>query len=278
MPRRELEKGIHADLAGEMSYGDYLRLDKILDAQDLVSKPPHHDEMLFIIQHQTAELWMKLMLHELEAAIGFMQRDRLDRCSKILSRVKHVQAQMFNQWAVLETLTPSEYLQFRDALGHASGFQSHQFRKLEFLLGNKGKDYLSVYSHDPVVYEELKRALESPSIYEEFLLFLHRQGFDLPTEVIDRDWSVPREGHPRVIAAFKIIYSEPHKYWDAYEMAEKLVDLEENFQLWRFRHIKTVERIIGYRMGTGGSSGVDFLRKGLDQRLFPELLDVRTEL
>ncbi|MEE8464655.1 MAG: tryptophan 2,3-dioxygenase family protein [Gammaproteobacteria bacterium] len=278
MPRRELEKGIHADLTGEMSYGDYLRLDKILDAQDLVSKPPHHDEMLFIIQHQTAELWMKLMLHELEAAIGFMQRDRLDRCSKILSRVKHVQAQMFNQWAVLETLTPSEYLQFRDALGHASGFQSHQFRKLEFLLGNKGKDYLSVYSHDPVVYEELKRALESPSIYEEFLLFLHRQGFDLPTEVIDRDWSVPREGHPRVIAAFKIIYSEPHKYWDAYEMAEKLVDLEENFQLWRFRHIKTVERIIGYRMGTGGSSGVDFLRKGLDQRLFPELLDVRTEL
>lgn len=278
MARRELEKGIHTDLAGEMSYGDYLRLDKILDAQDLVSKPPHHDEMLFIIQHQTAELWMKLMLHELAAAIGFMQRDRLDRCSKILSRVKHVQAQMFNQWAVLETLTPSEYLQFRDALGHASGFQSHQFRKLEFLLGNKGKDYLSVYSHDPVVYEELKRALESPSIYEEFLLFLHRQGFDLPTEVIDRDWSVQREGHPRVIAAFKIIYSEPHKYWDAYEMAEKLVDLEENFQLWRFRHIKTVERIIGYRMGTGGSSGVDFLRKGLEQRLFPELLDVRTEL
>ncbi|MCH8220316.1 MAG: tryptophan 2,3-dioxygenase, partial [Proteobacteria bacterium] len=267
MPRRELEKGIHTDLAGEMSYGDYLRLDKILDAQDLVSKPPHHDEMLFIIQHQTAELWMKLMLHELAAAIGFMQRDRLDRCSKILSRVKHVQAQMFNQWAVLETLTPSEYLQFRDALGHASGFQSHQFRKLEFLLGNKGKDYLSVYSHDPVVYEELKRALESPSIYEEFLLFLHRQGFDLPTEVIDRDWSVQREGHPRVIAAFKIIYSEPQKYWDAYEMAEKLVDLEENFQLWRFRHIKTVERIIGYRMGTGGSSGVDFLRKGLEQRL-----------
>lgn len=278
MGRRELEKGIHTDLAGEMSYGDYLRLDKILDAQDLVSKPPHHDEMLFIIQHQTAELWMKLMLHELAAAIGFMQRDRLDRCSKILSRVKHVQAQMFNQWAVLETLTPSEYLQFRDALGHASGFQSHQFRKLEFLLGNKGKDYLSVYSHDPVVYEELKRALESPSIYEEFLLFLHRQGFDLPTEVIDRDWSVQREGHPRVIAAFKIIYSEPQKYWDAYEMAEKLVDLEENFQLWRFRHIKTVERIIGYRMGTGGSSGVDFLRKGLEQRLFPELLDVRTEL
>ncbi len=278
MPRRELEKGIHTDLADEMSYGDYLRLDKILDAQDLVSKPPHHDEMLFIIQHQTAELWMKLMLHELAAAIGFMQRDRLDRCSKILSRVKHVQAQMFNQWAVLETLTPSEYLQFRDALGHASGFQSHQFRKLEFLLGNKGKDYLSVYSHDPVVYEELKRALESPSIYEEFLLFLHRQGFDLPTEVIDRDWSVQREGHPRVVAAFKIIYSEPQKYWDAYEMAEKLVDLEENFQLWRFRHIKTVERIIGYRMGTGGSSGVDFLRKGLEQRLFPELLDVRTEL
>ncbi len=278
MGRRELEKGIHKDLAGEMTYGGYLQLDKILDAQHPHSKPPHHDEMLFIIQHQVAELWMKLMLHELEATIGFMRQDQLDRCFKILSRVKHVQAQMFNQWAVLETLTPSEYLQFRDTLGHASGIQSHQFRKLEFLLGNKAKDYLSVYAHDQKVYQELKRALDSPSLYEEFLLLLHRQGFDLPKEVIDRDWSVPREGHPRVIEVFKTIYSEPQKYWDAYDMAEKLVDLEENFQLWRFRHVKTVERIIGYRVGTGGSSGVEFLRKGLDQRLFPELLDVRTEL
>ena len=278
MGRRELEKGIHKDLAGEKTYGGYLQLDKILDAQNPVSKPPHHDEMLFIIQHQITELWLKLMLHELEAAIGFMRQDKLDRCFKILSRVKHVQAQLFNQWAVLETLTPSEYLQFRDVLGHASGIQSHQFRKLEFLLGNKGKDYLSVYAHDQDVYDELKRVLESPSLYEEFLLLLHRQGFDLPEEVTDRDWSVPREGHPLVIEAFKTIYTEPQKYWDAYDMAEKLVDLEENFQLWRFRHIKTVERIIGYRMGTGGSTGVDFLRKGLDQRLFPELLDVRTEL
>ncbi len=278
MGRRELEKGIHKDLAGETTYGDYLQLDKILGAQDPVSKPPHHDETLFIIQHQIAELWMKLMLHELEAAIGFMQLDKLDPCFKILSRVKHVQAKLFNQWAVLETLTPSEYLQFRDVLGHASGIQSHQFRKLEFLLGNKGKDYLSVYSHDRDVYEELKRVLESPSLYEEFLLLLHRQGFDLPKEVIERDWSEPREGHPRVVEAFKTIYTDPQKYWDVYDMAEKLVDLEENFQLWRFRHVKTVERIIGYRMGTGGSSGVDFLRKGLDLRLFPELLDVRTEL
>ena len=278
MSRREVEKGIHQDLAGETTYGDYLRLDKILNAQVPVSTPPHHDEMLFIIQHQVTEMWFKLMLHELEAAIDFMRQDKLDRCFKILSRVKHVQAQLFNQWAVLETLTPSEYLQFRDALGHASGFQSHQFRKLEFLLGNKGKDYLSVFSHDQDVYEDLKRVLERPSLYEEFLLLLHRQGFDFPKEVIDRDWSVPRDVHPSVIDAFKTIYSEPQKYWDAYDMAEKLVDLEENFQLRRFRHIKTVERIIGYRMGTGGSSGVDFLRKGLDQRLFPELLDVRTEL
>ena len=278
MGRRELEESIHKDLAGESTYGDYLQLDKILQAQIPASKPPHHDEMLFIIQHQTSELWMKLMLHELEAAIGFLQQDRLDRCFKILSRVKHVQAQLFNQWAVLETLTPSEYLQFRDSLGHASGFQSYQFRKLEFLLGSKDKDYLSVFSHDQKAYGELMRVLESPSLYEEFLLLLHRQGFDLPDEVIDRDWSVSRDGHPRVIAAFKIIYSDPQKHWDAYDMAEKLVDLEENFQLWRFRHVKTVERIIGYRMGTGGSSGVGFLRKGLDQRLFPELLDVRTEL
>jgi tryptophan 2,3-dioxygenase len=221
---------------------------------------------------------MKLMLHELEAAIKFIQRDKLDRCSKILSRVKSVQQQLFNQWAVLETLTPSEYLQFRDALGHASGFQSHQFRKLEFLLGNKESDYLEVFAHDRKQQAELERVLHNPSLYEEFLRYLKRQGFALPDEVSDRDWSVPRKPHPQVVAAFAIIYTDPQKYWDAYEMAEKLVDLEENFQLWRFRHIKTVERIIGYRKGTGGSSGVAFLRKGLEQRLFPELMDVRTEL
>lgn len=278
MARRELEEGIHQDLAGEMTYDNYLGLDKLLDAQRMLSDPPHHDEMLFIIQHQTSELWMKLVLHELEAAMRFIRRDELEHCFKILSRVKIVQQQLFNQWAVLETLTPAEYLQFRDSLGHASGFQSYQFRKLEFLLGNKERDYLKVFAHNPPQQIALEEALNSPSLYEEFLLYLVRRGFSLPGDVIDRDWSQARESHPAVVEVFKQIYRDTETNWDAYDMAEKLVDLEENFQLWRFRHVKTVERIIGFRPGTGGSSGVGFLRKGLELRLFPELIDVRTEL
>jgi len=218
-------------------------------------------------------------VHELSYAIGALQRDEIEPVIKILARVKHIQAQLFSQWGVLETLTPSEYAEFRGALGRASGFQSHQYRAIEFLLGNKDASTLPVHKHKPDVHRWLTELLESPSIYDEFLRYLGRRGFDVPGDVTERDWSHPREGSDeRVIEVFRQIYDDPKKHWDAYEMAEKLVDVEEQFQLWRFRHMKTVERIIGYKTGTGGSSGVPFLRRALDQVFFPELLDVRTRI
>ncbi len=276
MQRREMESGIHRDLKDRLTYSGYLCLDRVLGAQRPLSDPPHHDEMLFIVQHQVAELWMRLIIHELEAAIDHVQGDRLAPCFKILARVKQVQEQLFNQWAVLETLTPTEYVQFRHVLGPASGFQSVQFRLLEFLLGNKDASYLAVFSHDPAGRDRLQAALDAPSLYDEFLRYLARRGLPIPEERVERDWSQPYEAHPGVVAALRVIYSDPGRHWDAYDMCEKLVDLEENFQLWRFRHLKTVERIIGFKKGTGGSSGVNFLRQAIDIRLFPELIDVRT--
>jgi len=278
MTKRELEDGIHRDLSNRLTYAGYLRLDRLLDAQDPLSRPVHHDEMLFIIQHQTAELWFKLVIHELQAAIRHVQVDELEPCFKILARVKQVQQQLFNQWSVLETLTPSEYAQFRHVLGHASGFQSAQFRQVEFMLGNKDPAHLQVFDHDPATQDRLRAALETPSVYDEFLRHLARQGFAVPAERVDRDWSESYEKHPGVIAVFKQIYEDINTNWKAYDMCEKLVDVEENFQLWRFRHLKTVERIIGFKRGTGGSSGVGFLRQALDFRLFPELIDVRTSI
>ena len=278
MPKRELEAGIYRDFADRLTYTGYLGLDDVLTAQHPLSDPPHHDEMLFIIQHQTSELWLKLILHELEAAIRFIQADDLEPCFKILARVKQVQTQLFNQWAVLETLTPSEYAQFRSVLGHASGFQSPQYRRLEFMLGNKNAEMLQLFEHDDVVQAQLKETLESPSLYDEFLRYLDRHGFAVPAECVDRDWSLPYEANPGVVAVIKEIYEDTSGHWDAYDMCEKLIDVEENFQLWRFRHMKTVERIIGYKPGTGGSSGVAFLRQALQIRFFPELIDVRTEL
>ena len=278
MSKRELEAGIYRDFADRLTYTGYLGLDDILTAQRPLSDPPHHDEMLFIIQHQTTELWLKLVLHELEAAIRFIQADDLEPCFKILARVKQVQTQLFNQWAVLETLTPSEYAQFRSVLGHASGFQSPQYRRLEFMLGNKNAEMLQLFEHDDVVQAQLKETLESPSLYDEFLRYLDRHGFAVPAECVDRDWSLPYEANPGVVAVIKEIYEDTSGHWDAYDMCEKLIDVEENFQLWRFRHMKTVERIIGYKPGTGGSSGVAFLRQALQIRFFPELIDVRTEL
>jgi len=276
MTTREFESSIRTDLAGKLDYGTYLGLERILNAQDTLSD--HHDELLFIIQHQTSELWMKLIVHELEAAIRFVRSDRLEPCFKILSRVKHIQRMLFEQWAVLETLTPTEYVQFRHLLGPASGFQSYQYRNIEFLLGNKDAKAINVFRHRPEIFEKLKSALESPSLYDEFILFLQRKGLNVPAELVERDWSQPRESNPGLVAVFKEIYDNISKYWDAYDMAEKLVDVEEQFVLWRFRHMKTVERIIGHKMGTGGSSGVKFLRAALDIRLFPELWDVRTEI
>jgi tryptophan 2,3-dioxygenase len=276
MHRRKMEEGIHRDLGDRLSYADYLKLDTILSAQRPLSDPSHHDEMLFIIQHQVTELWMKLVIHELRAAIASIQADQLEPCFKVLARVKQVQQQMFHQWGVLETLTPTEYTRFRHVFGQASGFQSVQFRLLEFLLGNKDGSYLAVFEHDPAAVELLRAALDAPSIYDEFLRLLARRGLPVPAERVEREWAEPCESHPGVVAVFKTIYEDTEHYWDAYDMCEKLVDMEVNFQLWRFRHLKTVERIIGFKRGTGGSSGVNFLRDAIDIRLFPELIDVRT--
>jgi tryptophan 2,3-dioxygenase len=278
MPGRELEPGIKVDLAGSTTYADYLRLDLLLSAQRPRSSPEHHDELLFIIQHQTSELWLKLLIHELLAARRHVQDDQLEAAFKILARVGQVQRMLFEQWSVLETLTPSEYLAFRDVLGPASGFQSPQYRAVEFLLGNKDEKALLAHRHTPEVHAWLQKLLDEPSLYDEFLRHLARRGLPIPQERVERDFSLPYEGHPGVVRVFRTIYEAPDAYWDGYEMAEKLVDLEQRFQLWRFRHMLTVKRIIGGRPGTGGSSGVPFLKRALDVVFFPELWDVRTEL
>lgn len=276
--QRALEPGIVLDLKDRLTYGGYLRLDRILASQQPLSSPAHHDEMLFIIQHQTSELWMKLMIHELSAAIEHLRKDDLSPCFKILSRVKQIQMQLFNQWSVLETLTPSEYLQFRGALGNASGFQSAQYRTIEFILGNKHAAMIEAHRHDAAAYAGIKAVLEAPSLYDEFLAHLARRGFAVPEDLLARDKKAPHRRDPRLLPVFVEIYENTQKHWEAYEMCEKLVDVEEYFQLWRFRHMKTVERVIGFRQGTGGSSGVAFLKRALDLTFFPELLDVRTEL
>jgi tryptophan 2,3-dioxygenase len=280
MTTRELEPGIVTDLTNRLTYAGYLRLDLLLSAQQPLSgtatEPPRHDEMLFIIQHQTSELWMKLAIHELKAALAFVRQDRLDASFKILARLKLIQKQLFEQWAVLETLTPSEYEAFRPVLGSSSGFQSAQYRAFEFLLGNKQRALVDVFSYDAATHAELTAILEAPSLYDEYLRHLARRGLPVPAACVERDWAEPHVHNPDLVPVFKTIYDDPERWWDAYEMAEKLVDVEESFQLWRFRHLKTVERTIGYKTGTGGSSGVAFLRKALNHTFFPELIDVRT--
>jgi tryptophan 2,3-dioxygenase len=276
----ELEPGIVTDLRDRLTYGGYLRLDRLLDAQQPLSRTgdgaARHDEMLFIIQHQVAELWMKLMIHELRAAIAHVRGDALERSFKILARVKLIQKQLFEQWAVLETLTPSEYEGFRPALGTSSGFQSAQYRAIEFLLGNKNRSILDVFRHDEAVFAELGVLLGAPSIYDEFLRHLARRGLAVPRATLERDVTQPYTRNPDLVPVLQQIYADPEHWWDAYDMCEKLIDVEEAFQLWRFRHLKTVERIIGYKAGTGGSSGVTFLRRALEHSFFPELIDVRT--
>jgi tryptophan 2,3-dioxygenase len=270
------EREFITDLAAETSYGGYLALDRLLSAQR--PRSSHHDEMLFIIQHQTSELWMKLMIHELAAAIAHVKSDRLDPCFKILARVKQIQRQLFEQWSVLETLTPTEYAEFRGVLGPASGLQSFQFRAIEFLLGNKDASRVEVHRYDEATTAYLEKLLNSPSLYDEFLRYLARKGMPVPRERVERDWSQPYERHTGVVLVFKSIYENTERYWAEYDMCEKLVDVEENFLLWRFRHVKTVERIIGFKRGTGGTAGVAFLRKSLETSLFPELIDVRTHI
>jgi tryptophan 2,3-dioxygenase len=267
---------IHWDLGESKSYGEYLALDRILSAQQPVSY--EHDEMLFIITHQATELWIKLCLHELTAALDHVRRDDLGPVFKMLSRVSRIQAQLTQSWDVLATMTPADYSSFRNSLGKASGFQSYQYRMLEFVIGNKNAAAVQVFKREPQIYDAVTRCLESPSLYDESLRLLSRRGFEIPQDRLDRDWSQPYVPHKQVTAAWLTVYHSIEAHWDLYELAEKLVDLDHKFQLWRFSHMKTVERIIGYKRGTGGSSGVGYLTKALELRFFPELWSVRTSM
>jgi tryptophan 2,3-dioxygenase len=272
---RPLEAGIERNLAG-LNYGSYLQLDTLLSAQ--TPRSDHHDEMLFIIAHQTTELWMKLVIHELRSAISLIASDSLGPALKRLARIKHIQKQMTDQWSVLATLTPTEYAQFRDVLGKSSGFQSTQYRLLEFLLGNKNEAMIAIFAHSPDQQRILQDALDAPSLYDEFIRFLGRRGYPIPASLIDRDVRVPHTLDDDLVRVFVTIYEQPERQWDVYETCEELIDVEDTFQTWRFRHLKTVERIIGFKKGTGGSSGVSFLRRALDLTFFPELYAVRTEI
>jgi tryptophan 2,3-dioxygenase len=275
---RDLEPGIERDLSAQMSYGDYLRLDLLLAAQQPQSDPPQHDELLFIVQHQTSELWLKLLVHELRSARALLRADDLAPALKRLARVKHVQHVLTDQWAVLATMTPSEYALIRPFLATSSGFQSAQYREVEFLLGNKNAEMVKVFGHEPANQAELEQLLQEPSLYDEFLAYLARRGYAVPADLLDRDWSQPYRLHEELVGTFAEVYAAPEAHWGVYETCEELVDLEDNFQEWRFRHLQVVQRTIGHKTGTGGSSGVDFLRRALDLTFFPELYEVRTRL
>ena len=268
--------GAHTDFSGEMSYGDYLHLEPLLGAQHPLS--PSHNEMLFIIQHQTTELWMKLIIHELKAAIRQFQRNELGPAFKMLARVSRIMAQLIQAWDVLSTMTPSDYSAFRNSLGRSSGFQSVQYRLLEFLFGNKNAAMIEVHKRDPRAYEILSRALAEPSFYDEVLRLLSRRGYGIPESYLSRDFSEPYQANKQVAGAWLGVYHNAERVWDLYELAERLVDLDHNFQLWRFHHLKTVERIIGYKPGTGGTGGVSYLAKALELKFFPELWQIRTSM
>jgi tryptophan 2,3-dioxygenase len=275
---RAIEQGVVTDLEDRLSYAEYLQLDRLLGAQELRSDPPHHDELLFVVQHQTTELWLKLVLHELRGAAAALAADELRPALKRLARVKHVQRTLTEQWSVLATLTPTEYAEFRDVLSTASGFQSAGYRAVEFVLGNKNAGMLQVFAHAPQSYALLAELLEAPSVYDEFLRYLARRGHEVPRALLERDVTKAHVFTPELVPVFQRVYERASEHWEAYETCEELVDLEESFQLWRFRHVKTVERTIGFKRGTGGSSGVGFLRKALELTFFPELYAVRTEI
>lgn len=269
-------EGAQMSFKDRMSYSDYLGLEKVLNAQVPLSSA--HDEMLFIIQHQTSELWMKLALHEIRAAIGSIRADRPEPSFKMLTRVARIFEQLNNAWDVLRTMTPSEYTEFRDALGQSSGFQSWQYRAIEFLAGNRNLAMLSPHKHRPDLTEKLEAILAQPSLYDEAILLLGRNGFDVGADAMRTDWRETRVESEEVLAAWHTVYSDPQRYWTLYELAEKLVDFEDYFRRWRFNHVTTVERIIGLKRGTGGTGGVSYLRKMLEVVLFPELWNVRTRL
>jgi len=269
-------EAIHWELGSSLSYGEYLQLDKVLDAQKPLTY--EHDEMMFIIVHQSSELWMRLMLHELRGVRECVRRDDLDPSFKMLARVTHVQTQLIATWDVLSTMTPSEYSAFRNALGRSSGFQSVQYRMLEFMLGNKHPQMVDVHKRDPKSFAALQSTLEAPSLYDEVLRLLSRRGYGIPEEYLARDFTQPYVASKQVAGAWLGVYHNAEKDWDLYELAERLVDLDQKFQLWRCHHLKTVERIIGYKPGTGGSSGVSYLAKALELKFFPELWTIRTSM
>jgi len=264
------------DFSRDMSYGDYLQLDAILHAQKPLS--PAHDEMLFIVQHQTSELWMKLMLHELHAAITHIARDDLAPAFKMLARVSRIMEQLVHAWDVLATMTPPEYSSLRPYLAKSSGFQSHQYRCIEFAMGNKNAAMLQPHAHHPERAAIVRAAYEAPSLYDESLRLLARRGLPVPASHTERDWTQPYEASEAVEQAWLQVYRDPKAHWDLYQLGEELTDLEDSFRLWRFRHVTTVERVIGFKRGTGGTGGVSYLRKMLDVVLFPEIWRLRTAL
>ena len=270
------EERAQLDFTQSMSYGDYLQLDAVLTAQKPLS--PAHDEMLFIVQHQTSELWMKLMLHELRAAIGHIARDELQPAFKMLARVSKIMEQLVHAWDVLATMTPPEYSAMRPYLGSSSGFQSYQYRCIEFALGNKNRAMLQPHAHRSDLLAQVQAAFEAPSLYDEALRLLARRGLDVPASHTDRDWTLPYAENDAVERAWLTVYRNPQQHWDLYQLGEELTDLEDAFRLWRFRHVTTVERIIGFKRGTGGTGGVSYLRKMLDVVLFPEIWKLRSDL
>lgn len=274
--RLNQEKDIYTDFKKDMTYGDYLHLDTLLSSQHPLSD--HHDETLFIIIHQVSELWMKLILHEVKAAIHSIQHQDIPYALKVLARVNNIQNQMIQGWDVLSTLTPKEYIEFRDLLGKSSGFQSYQYRMFEFALGYKTPHILSIYKEEEDVHEQLEQVFHAPSIYDVTIQAMKDAGLDINEELCTRDFSKTYAGDDSVKAAWKHVYLNSDTYWELYELAEKLVDVEDKFQQWRFRHMKTVERIIGFKKGTGGSSGVKYLKNVLEHSFFPELWELRTEM
>ena len=270
------EADVQLDFAHSMSYGDYLSLDAILGAQH--PRSPDHNEMLFIVQHQTSELWMKLMLHELRAAMAHIAQDELGTAFKMLARVSRIMEQLVHAWDVLATMTPPEYSAIRPYLDSSSGFQSYQYRCIEFSLGNKNAAMLRPHAHRPDVLAQVEAAYRSPSLYDEALRLLARRGISVPATHLERDWSLPYPADSGVEAAWLVVYRDPQHYWDLYQLGEELTDLEDAFRLWRFRHVTTVERVIGFKRGTGGTGGVSYLRKMLDVVLFPEIWSLRTQL
>jgi tryptophan 2,3-dioxygenase len=275
-PDESSPEGAQMSLEGRMSYSDYLHLERVLDAQEPLSDA--HDELLFIIQHQTSELWMKLAIHEIRSAIKAIRHDQLHPAFKMLSRVARIFEQLNTAWDVLRTMTPSEYTEFRDQLGQSSGFQSYQYRAIEFLAGNRNLALLGPHAHRADIMAKLEEILAEPGLYDEALLLLARNGFDIGEDARRTDWRVKRTPNDEVLEAWKTVYASPAKHWMLYELAEKLVDFEDYFRRWRFNHVTTVERIIGLKRGTGGTSGVFYLRKMLEVELFPELWKLRTEL